>query len=283
MMSTPNKPFASQTLLAVCALACGAATAPAAAQTAGREMGRVISSVPVMQQVAVPRQVCGTEEVYVPGAKSGAGAAIGAIAGGAIGNQIGSGSGRAVATMLGIIGGAALGNNVEGGGEPRSQWEQRCSTQTSYETRTMGYNVTYEYAGKQYTVQMQQDPGAWVPLQVTPVAQPYNQPYGQPLNQPYNQPYSQPYSSPYGAQTYPQGYQPAYPAGEPLPPVSYGAGNTVITHETTYIGSPSVGYVRPYRPVTPISTEIWIDGSSHRNRHGRDDWRHNNRHDDRWR
>lgn len=263
MMSKPNKPFATQTLLAACALACGAVTAPAAAQTAGREMGRVISSVPVMQQVAVPRQVCGTEEVYVPGAKSGAGAAIGAIAGGAIGNQIGSGSGRAVATMLGIIGGAALGNNVEGGSEPRSQWEQRCSTQTSYETRTVGYNVTYEYAGKQYTVQMQQDPGAWVPLQVTPVAQPYN--------------------SPYGAQTYPQGYQPAYPAGEPLPPVSYGPGNTVITHETTYIGSPSVGYVRPYRPVTPISTEIWIDGTSHRNRHGRDDWRHNNRHDDRWR
>jgi uncharacterized protein YcfJ len=272
MTLNPSASFTSRTLLAACAVACGAVALPAAAQNTGREMGRVISSVPVMQQVAVPRQVCGNEEVYVPGAKSGAGAVIGGIAGGAIGNQVGGGAGRAVATLIGIVGGAALGNSIEGGGEARSQWEQRCSTQTSYETRTMGYNVTYEYAGKQYTVQMQQDPGAWVPLQVTPAPQQYNQPYGQPYNQPYN--------NPYGAQTYPQAYPPAYPAGEPLPPVSYGNPQTVITQEVTYLGSPRVEYVRPYRPVAPVSAEIWIDGSSHRNR--RDDWRHRNRHDDRW-
>ncbi len=29
-----------------------------------------------------------------------------------------------------------------------------------------GYNVVYEYAGKQYTAQMASDPGAWVRLQV---------------------------------------------------------------------------------------------------------------------
>lgn len=264
------KPFTlptSRALMAACAVACGVVALPATAQNAGREMGRVISSVPVLQQVAVPRQVCTNEEVYVPGAKSGAGAVMGGIAGGVIGNQVGGGAGRAVATMIGIVGGAALGNSIEGGGEPRTQLQQRCTTQTTYETQTMGYNVTYEYAGKQYTVQMQQDPGAWVPLQVAPAAQPYNQPY----------------NAPYGAQPYQQNYTPAYPAGEPLPPVSYGYPNTVITQETTYIGSPRVEYVRPYRPVAPISAEIWIDGSSNRHRHNRDEWRHNNRHDDRWR
>ena len=46
---------------------------------------------------------------------------------------------------------------------------QQCSTQTFYENRTVAYNVTYEYAGKQYSVQMPQDPGPYVRLQITPV------------------------------------------------------------------------------------------------------------------
>ncbi len=272
MTLKPFTPSTSRALLAACAVACGVVALPAAAQNAGREMGRVISSVPVMQQVAVPRQVCTNEEVYVPGAKSGAGAVMGGIAGGVIGNQVGGGAGRAVATMIGIVGGAALGNSIEGGGEPRTQLQQRCTTQTTYETQTMGYNVTYEYAGKQYTVQMQQDPGAWVPLQVAPAAQPYNQPY------------SQPYNTPYGTQTYPQADPQYYPAGEPLPPVTYVNPNTVVTQEITYIGSPRVEYVRPYRPVAPIAAEIWIDGSGNRHhRRDRDEWRNHNRHDDRWR
>jgi outer membrane lipoprotein SlyB len=44
-----------------------------------------------------------------------AGAALGAVAGGLLGNQIGHGSGRAAATILGALGGAAVGNNVAGG------------------------------------------------------------------------------------------------------------------------------------------------------------------------
>lgn len=43
---------------------------------------------------------------------------------------------------------------------------QQCSTQTFYENRTVAYNVTYEYAGKQYSVQMPQDPGPYVRLQM---------------------------------------------------------------------------------------------------------------------
>jgi len=46
---------------------------------------------------------------------------------------------------------------------------QQCGTQTSYENRTVAYNVQYEYAGKQYTVQMPYDPGPSIRLQVTPV------------------------------------------------------------------------------------------------------------------
>ncbi len=137
-----------------------------------QEVAQVISSIPVIQQVAVPRQVCSTQQVQVEAPKSGAGAAMGAIAGGAVGNQIGDGSGRAVATILGVIGGAMLGERIEGQPAPRTQERTTCTTQNIYESRTIGYNVTYEYAGRRYQVQLPQDPGPTLQIQVTPVMPP---------------------------------------------------------------------------------------------------------------
>ena len=43
-----------------------------------------------------------------------------------------------------------------------------CRSVTNYETRTIGYKVVYEYAGKQYTTQLAEDPGATVSLQISP-------------------------------------------------------------------------------------------------------------------
>lgn len=136
---------------------------------AAQELGRVISATPVIEQVAVPRQVCTVEQVTVQPPKSGAGAVMGAIAGGAMGNAIGDGSGRTAATVLGLLGGAILGDRIEGAAAPQTQNVQRCTTQTFYESRTMAYNVVYEYAGKQYSVQMPNDPGPTIQLSVTPV------------------------------------------------------------------------------------------------------------------
>jgi uncharacterized protein YcfJ len=145
-------------------IAAGLAATAAQAQ----EVGRVISSTPVIQQVAVPRQVCSQQQVAVQQPTTGAGAAMGAIAGGALGSQIGSGSGRGVATVVGLLGGAILGNNIE---SPNTQVQnlQQCTTQTYYENRAVSYNVVYEYAGKQYQVNLPNDPGPTVQLQVTPV------------------------------------------------------------------------------------------------------------------
>ena len=137
-----------------------------------QEVGRVISSTPMIQQVAVPRQVCTQSQVVTPGQKSGAGAAMGAIAGGAIGNSIGQGFGRDAATMLGLIGGALMGDRVEGSPAPEVRTVQNCTNQVFYENRTTAYNVVYEFAGKQYSVQMPQDPGPTVRLQITPMAPP---------------------------------------------------------------------------------------------------------------
>jgi uncharacterized protein YcfJ len=157
--------------------ATGAALLLAAGAASAQEVGRVISSTPIISQVVVPRQVCNNEVVQVqtqvPGNKTGAGALMGGIAGGALGNAVGQGSGRAAATVLGVLGGVILGDQIEGG-SPASvattqQNVQRCSTQNFYENRATAYNVVYEYAGKQYSVQLPQDPGPTIQLQVSPV------------------------------------------------------------------------------------------------------------------
>lgn len=137
----------------------------AAGLCAAQEEGLVISSTPVVQRVAVPRQVCSSEAVAVQQPKSGAGAAVGAIAGGIVGNAAGQGSGAA--TVLGAIGGAVIGNQIEEPAPPVLQDVQRCGTQTFYEQRTV-YDVEYEYGGKRYRVQLPYDPGQTIALRVSP-------------------------------------------------------------------------------------------------------------------
>lgn len=148
-------------LVSVCATwsaACGA-----------QELGRVLSTQPIIQQVAVPRQVCSNQQVEVVPQKSGAGAVMGAVAGGAIGNSVGRGAGNAAATVIGVLGGAVLGDRIEGSPSPQVQTVRSCNVQNMYETRTVAYNVVYEYAGRQYSVQLPNDPGPTIALQVTPM------------------------------------------------------------------------------------------------------------------
>lgn len=128
----------------------------------------MISSTPVIQQVSVPRQVCGSQQVQVQRPNSGAGAALGAIAGGAIGAATGRGREGAAAAVVGAIGGAVIGNAVEGTPPLEERTVQNCVVQNVYENRTVAYNVVYEFAGKQYAVQMPSDPGPKIALQVMP-------------------------------------------------------------------------------------------------------------------
>jgi len=133
------------------------------------ELGRVLAATPITQAVTVQQQVCVPQQVVVQPQKSGAGALMGALAGGAIGNTMGQGSGRAVTTGIGLLGGALLGNSIEGGGQPETRTVQQCSVQNVVENRVTGYNVTYEYAHKQYTTQMHSDPGPYLRLQIVPM------------------------------------------------------------------------------------------------------------------
>lgn len=197
--------------------------AGAAALASAQEQARVLSATPIVQEVAVPQQVCGNETVYTGPQTTGGGAVLGAIAGGAAGNAIGGGGGRAAATALGLIGGALLGNQIEGNGRPAYQNVQRCGSETYFENRTVGYTVVYEYAGRQYTTQTQNDPGRYIQVQVQPVdnGMPYGQsgrtystqadPYYQQQQGVYSQPgvvvSTTPYPSRYPETVYPPMYQ----------------------------------------------------------------------------
>lgn len=237
-MKTLTKPVLLPVMAGLLALA-GASSAQAQ-----DERGRVLSSTPVVQQIAVPHEVCRDETIDVPGRKSGAGALIGGIAGGAMGNAIGNGSGRAVATLIGIVGGAAVGDRLEAGSQPGTRLVRQCSTQSFYENRTVAYDVVYEYAGRQYSVQMPQDPGRFVRLSVTPVD---------------------------AAPPPPAHYV-------PQPRVEYVPTAPVVTHiqvGTTYVPAPRVVYIGGYREATgyhPRRVRDDRDGRRrHEHRNGRDD------------
>ena len=216
-------------------------------------LARVISSTPVVQQVSVPRQVCSTQSMITEAPGSGAGAVMGALAGGAMGNAIGDGGGRALATVIGLVGGAMIGNNIEGNRQ-QVQNVQQCGTQVSYENRTSHYNVVYEYADRQHSVQMANDPGPYVRLQATPVGAMPSQP--QAAVQPgFAQPYPQAgYAQPvYGQPVYSQ--QPVYVQPAMIAPV------------LTYPGY----YSRPYYPPVGVSLNFGYSrgGYGHGHRHWR--------------
>jgi hypothetical protein len=93
---------------------------------------------------------------------------MGAIAGGAIGNSMGHGSGNAAATALGVMGGAIFGDRIEGQPATVVQNVQTCTPVTSQQNKLAYYDVKYEFAGKHYSVQMPIDPGPMINVSITP-------------------------------------------------------------------------------------------------------------------
>lgn len=203
----------------------GVAFSGAASAQQQQEVGRVISSTPVVQQVPVQRQVCNPQPVSVQQPQSsGAGAIIGAIAGGILGHSVGGGFGKAAATGVGAVAGAAVGDSLERRGDyPQQAYAQQCSTQTTYENRTVAYNVQYEYAGKTYSVQMPYDPGPTIRVQVSPVSSaPQSGDGVQTAVAPVYAPQTP--SVVYPAYSAPVGYYPGYYARPWYPPVSLSLG-----------------------------------------------------------
>jgi uncharacterized protein YcfJ len=118
--------------------------------------------------VGTPAQRCWVErEQVVQQGRSDpnvGGAIVGAVIGGILGHQVGGGSGRDAATAIGIVGGAAVGANAgrDGGGQQVvTQNVQRCTSVPS-QARPDYWDVTYNFRGQEYRVQMTTPPGATV-------------------------------------------------------------------------------------------------------------------------
>jgi uncharacterized protein YcfJ len=159
--------------------ALGLAALPLAQAVDFEDFGRVVRVQPRIEQVRQPRQECRTEYVQAPvqqyqQPRSAGGSIIGGLAGALIGNQVGGGSGRAAATAAGAIAGAVVGDRVDNDGrnynQPQQYQEQavrQCRTVEAIESRTNGYDVTYDYRGRNYTSVMARDPGQRVRLRVS--------------------------------------------------------------------------------------------------------------------
>lgn len=156
-------------------IALGVCALPLAQAGDFEDYGRVVRVQPRVEQVRTPRQECRTEYVQVQqqAQRGSGGSVVGGIAGALLGSQVGGGNGKVAAAAAGAIAGAMVGDRVEndgrGNGGVQEQAVRQCRTVESVETRSAGYDVTYEYRGHTYTTYMDRDPGDRIRLSVNVV------------------------------------------------------------------------------------------------------------------
>ncbi|UPG92014.1 glycine zipper 2TM domain-containing protein [Luteibacter aegosomaticola] len=150
------------------------ASAPAPApEPAGPKYARVVSVDPVREAATSAQKECHDEVVTrrapVKDQHQIAGTAIGAVAGGLLGNQIGGGKGRTLATVAGAVGGGYAGHEIQ---ERRQETNTVTSTVRKCDTvpgksgdKIVAYDVRYEYNGVTRSIRMDHDPGDRVEVQ----------------------------------------------------------------------------------------------------------------------
>jgi uncharacterized protein YcfJ len=158
-------------------IAIGVAVATAGGAVAGYKMmdrpqyAEVLNVKPIKKTIHTPREECHDEQVThqrpVKDQNRIAGTALGAVVGGLLGNQVGGGRGKTVATVAGAAAGGYAGNKTQEHmqeGDTYTTTEQRCRTVTDSEEKISGYEVRYRLKGKEDTVQMDRDPGDKIPV-----------------------------------------------------------------------------------------------------------------------
>jgi uncharacterized protein YcfJ len=125
---------------------------------------RVIDSRPVYAQGGTHEE-CWNEETHSYEHHGiNAGTVLGAIAGGVIGHQVGSGRGNDVATAAGAIGGGVVGSRIERNREDHPSSEQRCRTVSDSGSGpdVVAYDVRYQYRGREFTTRLDHQPGRYL-------------------------------------------------------------------------------------------------------------------------
>jgi uncharacterized protein YcfJ len=183
--------------VAAAAVAGALAQTAAAQSTTYGDVAKVLSATPIHERVASPRRDCRTEQVTAyeerraarplpeaaPASEGiGPGTILGAIVGGVIGHQFGNSTGgRDHGTVAGALIGGLVGNAAERDAQARyepasrevtvervpvTREVQRCSDVAESREVVVGYDVRYEYNGREFRTRLPQDPGPEMPVNV---------------------------------------------------------------------------------------------------------------------
>ena len=135
------------------------------------EFAEVLRVEPAITRIAQEKEIC--RDVEIAHQKEPrdehriAGTATGAVLGGLIGNQVGGGNGKKLATVVGAVAGGIAGNKVQQraqGNDTYTTVESQCETVTNYVDKVIGYDVTYQIGEQQGSIRMDQEPGELIPL-----------------------------------------------------------------------------------------------------------------------
>jgi uncharacterized protein YcfJ len=132
---------------------------------------QVVDVRPIEETINTPRQQCFDEQVTETAPARDqhqiAGIVGGALFGGLLGNQVGDGRGKDLATMAGAAAGAFGGRKVQQqvqDGKTRVTTRQRCEMVMDTAVQVIGYDVRYELGGEISTVRMDYHPGKRIAL-----------------------------------------------------------------------------------------------------------------------
>jgi len=135
------------------------------------KFAEVLAVEPVTETRKTPKEICEdvvvNEQAPVKDPNRIAGTAIGAVAGGLLGSQIGGGTGRTLATVGGVAAGGYAGNQVQKNMQEKdtvSRTERRCKTVQESHTQTIGYDVRYRLGKEEGLVRMDHQPGPRIPV-----------------------------------------------------------------------------------------------------------------------
>nr|WP_154743553.1 glycine zipper 2TM domain-containing protein [Pseudomonas karstica] len=166
-----NKSLLVGAVLGAVGVTAGGAVATYSLVNSGPEYAQVLAVQPVKTQIKTPREVCKdvtvTRQRAVQDQHQIAGTVVGALAGGLLGNQIGGGNGKKLATVAGAVGGGYAGNKVQEGMQNRDTYtttQTRCNTVNDISDKVVGYDVRYTLDGKEGSVRMDRDPGGEIPV-----------------------------------------------------------------------------------------------------------------------
>nr|WP_188128491.1 glycine zipper 2TM domain-containing protein [Pseudomonas proteolytica] len=166
-----NKSLLVGAVLGAVGVTAGGAVATYSLVKSGPEYAQVLAVQPVKTQIKTPREVCKdvtvTRQRPVQDQHQIAGTVVGALAGGLLGNQIGGGTGKKIATVAGAVGGGYAGNKVQEGMQNRDTYtttQTRCNTVNDISDKVVGYDVRYNLDGKEGSVRMERDPGSQIPV-----------------------------------------------------------------------------------------------------------------------